>query len=69
MKNEFAVHKLNEAGLAKANAIGEAFSALLEHVEKECPKGRPLSLVITKLQEASFWAKRSIAELPENQEA
>lgn len=68
MKNEFQVHRLNETGLAKATDLGEAFSALLERIETLVPASRERSLVVTKLQEASYWAKRGLAVLPENQE-
>jgi hypothetical protein len=61
MKQEFQVHRLNEEGMKKAEAIAEAFSTLLESVEEMCPQSRERSIVVTKLQEASFWAKRSIA--------
>lgn len=67
MKNEFQVHMLNDTGIAKATELGEAFSALLERVEALVPAGRERALVVTKLQEASFFAKRGVAVLPENQ--
>jgi len=70
MKQEFTVHMLNDAGIAKATELGEAFSTLLETVERILPaQCREKSLVVTKLQEASFFAKRGIAILPENQKA
>lgn len=69
MKSEFQVHMLNESGIAKATELGEAFSALLEKVETLVPAGRERALVVTKLQEASFFAKRGIAVLAENQKA
>lgn len=67
MKNEFQAHMLNADGIAKATALAEAFSLLLEAVEQFVPPGRERALVVTKLQEASFFAKRGIAVLPENQ--
>lgn len=67
MKNEFQVHMLNETGIARATELGEAFSALLETIEGLVPAGRDRALVVTKLQEASYFAKRGIAVLPENQ--
>ena len=68
MRQEFQVHLLNDKGIAKARELGEEFSIFLDKLERLVPPGRPLSLVITKLQEASFFAKRGIAELPENQQ-
>lgn len=67
MRQEFQVHRLNEVGLQKAEMLGEAFSILLETVDALVPQGRERSLVVTKLQEASYWAKRAIAVQPDNQ--
>lgn len=67
MRDEFRVHLLNDLGIDAAKEIGEVFSEALDKIERLVPKGRPLSLVVTKLQEASYWAKRGIAELPANQ--
>jgi hypothetical protein len=64
--DEFKVHLLNEAGLAKAKQLEDAFTTLLASIEQIVPVSRERSLVVTKLQEASFWAKRGIAVLPEN---
>lgn len=67
MANEFQVHILNETGLAKAKRLGAAFDALLAECDACGVTGRERALVVTKLQEASMFAKRSIAELVENQ--
>ncbi len=67
MREEFQVHLLNEAGIEKAKELGALFSMLLTDLEEFVPAGRDRALVITKLQEASFFAKRAIASLPENQ--
>ncbi len=67
MRQEFQVHKLNETGLAKAEQLGEVFSEALAKIEALIPASRGLSLVVTKLQEASFFAKREIATQPDNQ--
>lgn len=64
---EFQVHILNDAGIAKATALGEIFSDALEQIESLIPPGRERALVVTKLQEASFFAKRGIAVVPDNQ--
>lgn len=68
MGDEFKVHRLNEDGLRKAEALADAFSQCLETVEKLVPPGRERSLVVTKMQEACFFAKRGIAVNPENQQ-
>lgn len=63
----FKVHKLNADGFARAEELAQQFTSLAEWVEKNTPKGREQSIVLTHLQDASFHAKRAIAELPENQ--
>ena len=68
MRNEFMVHKLNEQGLELARAIAVAFSNMLLDLEAIVPPGRDRAIVVTKLQEACFFAKRAIADNPENQE-
>lgn len=67
MREEFQVHLLNAHGIERATQIGELFSRLLDEVETIVPKGRELAIVVTKLQEASFFAKRAIANNPYNQ--
>jgi hypothetical protein len=69
MRPEFQVHLLNEGGLNDAMLLGEAFSRLLDEVESLIPEGREhaLVLIVTKLQEASFFAKRALAMAPQNQ--
>lgn len=72
MRQEFQVHLLNDEGVEKAKELGEVFSDLLDKVETivmQTPSqnGREMALVKTKLQEASFFAKRALAVLPRNQ--
>lgn len=67
MRGEFQVHILNEQGIDRALQLGDAFSEFLDKLEVLVPAGRERALVVTKLQEASFFAKRAIALLPENQ--
>jgi hypothetical protein len=67
MRQEFQVHMLNDDGVDKASQLGEIFSTALTEIEKLVPKSRELSLVVTHLQDASFWAKRGIAVDPANQ--
>jgi len=64
---EFEVHILNPVGIDKAKQIAASFDALLEQLKKLCTPGREFSIVRTKLEEASFFAKKSMANLPENQ--
>jgi hypothetical protein len=64
----FRAHKLNETGLANANLITNAFNELLDKITPLCLlSGRELALVRTKLEEASFFAKKAMAIDPANQ--
>lgn len=63
-RKEFASHKLNERGQRNAADIASAFSALLDDLENDrgCEvKSREFSIVKTKLEEACFFAKKSMA--------
>lgn len=64
----FEVHMLNEAGKGKATVIACKFFELLCELKVVCPEGRELSIVKTKLEEASFFAKKAMANVPENQQ-
>jgi hypothetical protein len=69
MDSLFEVHRLNERGMVCANQIAAAFNELLEKLTMICPGNqREFSIVKTKLEEAAFFAKKSMAKLPENQE-
>lgn len=68
MADEFKVHRLNEQGMQRATEIARTFETCLTALDKMVPQGREKALMITKLQEANFWAKRGIAIDPANQE-
>jgi hypothetical protein len=68
MKPEFAVHKLNADGMKHAQTMAAKFSDLLEFIESVAVQGRELSLATTKLEEASFFAKKAMAINLANQE-
>ena len=61
MNKEFQTHKLSEAGFKKARAIAQAFDDCLEKLKELCPEGREFSITKTKLEEAAFFAKKSMA--------
>lgn len=67
MSDEFKVHRLNETGLANCDTVALAFDILLATLQTLVPPGRDYALVVTKLQEANFFAKRGVASLPGNQ--
>lgn len=65
----FDVHILNEKGIEKARSLERAFKGFLERLEFTCgAEGREMAIVRTKLQEASFFAKRAMALDSANQE-
>lgn len=68
MRPEFATHRLNERGMAKALQIGQAFSVLLDGLESMGPlQSREMEIVRAKLEEACFYAKKAMATRGENQ--
>lgn len=68
-RSEFRVHRLNAAGLAKAEDLAHAFTGFLDEVEVLCgTDGREMAIVRTMLQEACIFAKRALAVKQENQE-
>lgn len=70
MNAEFEVHLLNEQGIAKAKEIANQFDAALDAIKVLCgDQGRYMSIVKTKMEEASFFAKKAMAVLPENQKS
>lgn len=69
MREEFKVHILNEEGIQKAQEIAAIFELALNHLESTCGiDGRYMALVRTKMEEASFFAKKAMATREENQQ-
>lgn len=68
IEKEFQVHMLNAEGKVRANMLAEKFSDLLAFCKTVGMPGRELSLVATKLEEASFFAKKAMAINPNCQE-
>lgn len=64
----FQVHMLNDSGKDKARIIAIQFDNLLRDLSLVCPAGREMSIVRTKLEEAAFFAKKAMANQPENQQ-
>lgn len=61
---------LNEDGKKKAAMIADAFSVCLDNVESVVgAQGREMALVRTKMEEASFFAKKGMAVQPGNQQS
>lgn len=63
----FEVHLLNESGIEKAKRLASAFETLITELRAICPESREFSISKTHLETASFYAKKAIAMLPENQ--
>ena len=62
MRNEFKVHRLTEEGLNYAVTMGEKFSDLLDWLETVCQSSAELTICKRKLEEASFYSKKSLAQ-------
>jgi len=61
---EFEVHKLSDIGLEKAGLIRDLFDTFLTALEQlltTSTSSREFSIVKTKLEEACFFAKKSMA--------
>lgn len=78
MNKEFEVHLLNPKGVTKARKIAEEFDALLdklsgtgiaEHALASSFPSREMYMVRTHLELASFYAKKAMASLAENQKS
>lgn len=67
MHQAFRVHMLNEKGKSLASEIAGAFDELATRLASVCPLGREFAIVVTKLEEACFFAKKSIANVEANQ--
>lgn len=68
MRDEFKTTILNENGVAATTAIANIMGEALEKLERIVPKGREAALMVTNLQQASFWAKKAVAMAPGNGE-
>ena len=61
IRPEFQHRTLTEAGVAGTNVVAAAISEALDKIEAVLPAGRERAVVITKLQEAAFFANRGVA--------
>ena len=68
IRSEFRFNLFNEVGLNKQSQLEAIFSEALDKIEKLVPKSRPMSLVVTHMQDAHAWAQRALAEEPSNLE-
>lgn len=68
MNSLFRVHRLNDDGMKKAEVIAELFNRCLFGLQDVCIEGREFAIVKTKLEEAAFFAKKSMANVASNQQ-
>lgn len=61
MNKEFSTTKVTPEGVQKINQSRAIFDKTLDELKTICPEGRELSLVKTKLEEASFFAVKAIS--------
>lgn len=66
MRKEFQVHILNAQGLELAAQMSERFSDLLDWLYGVCESSPELTIASRKLEEASFYAKKAMAQQREN---
>ena len=62
----FASRKLNTKGAEDAKKIEQMFSDLLNNISELIPCGREFSIVQTKLEEASMFAKKALSKCEYN---
>lgn len=68
MNKEFTSFALTQEGIQKVSKIRNVFDDLLEVLKTELKQGLEFSLVCTRLEEASFFAIKSVSFDPDNQQ-
>ena len=61
MNEKAKMNDVSETQQHRINEIRELFSGAYNFVEQVCKNSRETSLAITKLEEAQFWAIKSIS--------
>lgn len=64
--NRFQYHKPDEARAERHEVVRDSFGELAEFLNEILPEGREKSTVVTKLEEAMFWANAAIARVVPN---
>ncbi len=68
MHTAFETYKLHDEAALVLKEIGHKFNRFLEDLEQYVPEGRERAILITKLEEASFFAAKGFALNSDNQE-
>lgn len=66
IENNFTYHAPTEGQPAKYEAIRNKAKELATLLQSTCPQSRELSVAMTELETAIFWANASIARNPVN---
>jgi len=61
LSDRFMYHKPSEEGVLTHAVLSKLFTELANQVTVLVPVGREQSLVLTKLEEAKFWASAGVA--------
>ena len=68
IREEFRVRVITDEGIERSHEIANIFSDFLDELEELCgATGREMAIVKTKLEEASFFAKKAMCSRVENQ--
>jgi len=62
----FATHKLNDNGFAEVRKMKVTLATAVSEVLTQLPDGREKSIFLTKIEEAVFFAAKSLAQKDEN---
>lgn len=65
IRDRFRYHPPSAEGIEAHAGLTEWFVGLAKFIEDICPDGREKSLVMTKLEEAKFWASAAVARNPD----
>ena len=61
MNKEFDTQTLSDHGIKTAKDIAELFNNTLDQLKEYCPNNREFAITKTKLEEACFFAKKSMS--------
>ena len=65
---DFGFHKMNKTGIKRSEQIAKLFEELVENLDQHFFDARTKAVCLTKLEEAAFFAKKSMALNTDNQD-